>query len=330
MAGTIPLSMSQQFDTLGRPLSGGKLYIIQAGTTSTPQNAYQDSGLTILHPNPLVCDSAGRLPQFFLADGQIKVRLADANGVNQTLPGGGPSGLDNILVIGPSGGGGGGGTIDPTTILTTGDLKVTYGTGVITGFVRANGRTMGSVTSGATERANADCQSLFQYLWGADTNLAVSTGRGASAAADWAANKTIALPDWRGRALAGLDDMGNTAAGRLTASYFGSAATVLGAVGGGETVTLTAAQLAPHAHSGTTNNQSANHTHGAVVTGGTTTPVNGTGSNANPYGALTIGNSGIENQNHNHSFTTDTGAGVNGAAHRTVQPTMLATIYVKL
>jgi hypothetical protein len=199
MAGTIPLSMSQQFDTLGRPLSGGKLYIIQAGTTSTPQNAYQDSGLTILHPNPLVCDSAGRLPQFFLADGQIKVRLADANGVNQTLPGGGPSGLDNILVIGPSGGGGGGGTIDPTTILTTGDLKVTYGTGVITGFVRANGRTMGSVTSGATERANADCQSLFQYLWGADTNLAVSTGRGASAAADWAANKTIALPDWRGR-----------------------------------------------------------------------------------------------------------------------------------
>ena len=46
MAGTIPLSLTQQFDnSTNLPLSGGKIYFIQAGTTSTPQNAYQDSGL---------------------------------------------------------------------------------------------------------------------------------------------------------------------------------------------------------------------------------------------------------------------------------------------
>src|SRR5947208_1688739 len=83
--------------------------------------------------------------------------------------------------------GGGGGTVDPTTIFQTGQIIPMYGTGVLTGFVRANGRTIGSATSGATERANADAQSLFQNLWGADANLAVSGGRGASAAADWAA-----------------------------------------------------------------------------------------------------------------------------------------------
>jgi hypothetical protein len=75
MAGTIPLSLSQQFDSLGHPLSGCKLYTIQAGTTSTPQSAYQDSALTLPLPNPQTCDSAGRLPQFFLADGSIKIRL---------------------------------------------------------------------------------------------------------------------------------------------------------------------------------------------------------------------------------------------------------------
>ena len=98
--------------------------------------------------------------------------------------------------------------------------------------MRLNGRTIGSATSGATERANTDTQALFEYLWQNDSALAVSTGRGASSSADWAANKTIALPDGRGRVLAALDDMGSTAAGRLTSSYFGASGTTLGAVGG--------------------------------------------------------------------------------------------------
>ena len=236
-AGTLPgIGMSQQLDQFGKPLAGGFLYLIQAGTTSTPQNCYQDTALTIAWPNPIVLDAAGRIPQLFCADGNIKIRLTDKNGVQQLVQ-------DNLLVVGASSGSGGGGTVDPTTILATGDIKVTYGTGSLSGFVRANGRTIGSATSGATERANSDVQALFEYLWGADSNLAVSGGRGASAAADWAANKTIALPDFRGRAIAGLDDMGNSAAGVLTSTYFGTSATVLGAAGGAQSRTIAQANL---------------------------------------------------------------------------------------
>lgn len=323
-AGTIGLSLSQQFDSLGKPLNGGRLYFFQAGTT-TPQSAYQDSGLTIPHPNPIVLDSAGRIPQFFLADGSIKIRLDNAAGVTQIA-------ADGVLVIGPSSGGGGGSPVDPTTIIATGDLKARYGVGALSGFVRANGRTIGSATSGATERANADCQALFQYLWDTDANLAVSGGRGASAAADWSANKTIALPDWRGRALAFLDDMGNSAAGRLTAAYFGTAATALGAAGGTQSHALIQAELAQHAHSfaGTTGTESQSHTHAY-------SNALGAGNGAQAGGDFTAARfvtnnttTGTESTTHTHSFSGTTGTTGSGQAFSIVQPTMLATIYLKL
>ena len=245
--------MTQQMDEFGAPLAGGKLYLIQAGTTSTPQNGFQDSALTLPWPNPIVLDASGRLPQFFLADGSIKIRLVDVNGVEKLV-------ADGLIVTGASSGGGGGSPVDPTTVLQTGWLQAIYGVGVVTGFARCNGRTIGSATSGATERANADTSALFSFLWNGDANLAVSTGRGASAAADFAANKTIALPDWRGRALAALDDMGNSAAGRLTATYFGTAATVLGAAGGTESKVLVTANLPPYTPSGTGPTTSFDHT----------------------------------------------------------------------
>lgn len=316
-SGTIPFSLSQQLDSFGKPLSGCKFYTIQAGTTSTPQNAYQDSALTLPLPNPQTCDASGRLPQMFLADGTIKVRLTDKNGVTIVV-------ADNIQVIGPSGGGGGGGgTVDPTTIFTTGDFKIAYGTSILSGFVRANGRTIGSATSGATERANADCQALFIYLWGADANLTVSGGRGASAAADFAANKTITLPDLRGRVVAGLDDMGNSAAGRLTATYFGTSAIVLGASGGFESHTLTTAQLAAHSHGIT----DPGHTHveTASAPGGGSSFITFTFNSASGV---------LSNMSHSTASAqtgiTVTNSAGSGNPHPIVQPTMLMTIYQKL
>jgi len=86
MAGSISLSLSQQFDSQARPLSGGKLYFFVTGT-STPQNAYQDTALTIAHPNPLTLDSSGRIAAFYLADGTIKIRLADINGLIEAAVG---------------------------------------------------------------------------------------------------------------------------------------------------------------------------------------------------------------------------------------------------
>lgn len=321
-AGTIPFSLSQQFDALGKPLGGCRLFTIAAGTVSTPQDAFQDADLTIKLPNPIECDASGRLPQFFLADGNIKVRLTDRNGVTQLV-------ADNVLVIGPSsgGGGGGGGQVDPTTIIQTGDVKYRYGTGSLSGFVRANGRTIGSASSGASERANADCQALFEYLWGADATLVVSGGRGASAAADWAANKTITLPDFRGRVLAGLDDMGTGPAGMLTSTYFGASTTALGSSGGAEKWTLTTGQIPSHRHNNTLNDPG--HKHGSTATiyvGATRSgKPSGGGSNvaddAYPLGIGLLAYTGI-------TITNAYEGG--GQPHPSIQPTSVVTLYIKL
>lgn len=315
--GTIPgISLSQQLDTTGKPLGGGLLYLIQAGTTSTPQNCYQDTGLSIAYPNPVTLDAYGRAPQLFCADGQIKIRLTDRNGV-QVFVG------DNLLVVGASSGGGGGGTVDPTTILATGDFKLQYNTGPITGFVRCNGRTIGSATSGATERANADTSALYAFLWTADANLAVSGGRGGSAAADFAANKNLTLPDCRGRSLSGLDDMGNSAAGRLTATYFGTAATTLGAAGGTQSSTLLTANFPPYTPTGTV----------ALTTGsGGVTP------GAVPSGQVPVafttgaGNAAYITANFFNLIATFTGVAQGGTSTpvAVVSPRILTTVYLKL
>ena len=198
-AGTIPISMTQQLDIYGQPLAGGQLYIIQAGTVSTPQDAFADVALTIKMPYPMLLDAAGRVPQFFLdntINAGVKIRLQDKSGVVQLAS-------DFVLIIGPAGGTGGGGTtVDPSAIYQTGDIKPRYGVGVhpgvTPGWVQANGKTIGSITSGASERANADTQNLFLFLWNQapfDGGLPVLGGRGANAAADWTATKQLTLPD---------------------------------------------------------------------------------------------------------------------------------------
>lgn len=73
------------------------------------------------------------------------------------------------------------------------------------GWILAKGGTIGSATSGATVRANSDTEKLFALYWDsmADAQRPVSTGRGANAAADFAANKTIGIPDMKGKMAVG-------------------------------------------------------------------------------------------------------------------------------
>ncbi len=51
----------QFFDNNGTILSGGKLYTYSAGST-TPLDTYTSSTATALNPNPIILDSAGRVP----------------------------------------------------------------------------------------------------------------------------------------------------------------------------------------------------------------------------------------------------------------------------
>lgn len=59
---------------------------------------------------------------------------------------------------------------------------------------------------------------------------------------------TFNLPDLRGRAVFGKDNMNGSAANRLTTAIGGVDGVTLGAVGGGQSVTLTEAQMPAHTH----------------------------------------------------------------------------------
>lgn len=256
MAGTIPVALSQQFDSNGKPLVGALLYIYAVGTVAQPQFAFQDTALAQALPWPVPADSNGRLPMLYLADGAVHVRLTDANGgVQFDYP--------SMLVIGPSSGGGGGVVVDPTTIASTGDVKFRATAETLSGWTKMNGQTIGSATSGASGRANSDTQNQFVYLWNNfdNTHCPVIGGRGASALADFNANKQITVLDWRGRGPKGLDDMGNAAAGNFAAVKFAGAdtATTPGGLGGENAHTQVVGEMASHNHGVT----DPTHSHGA-------------------------------------------------------------------
>lgn len=63
---------AQFFDNNGQPLSGGKIYTYAAGTT-TPQATYTSAIGVTPHANPIVLDSAGRVPsgEIWLTDGLV-------------------------------------------------------------------------------------------------------------------------------------------------------------------------------------------------------------------------------------------------------------------
>ena len=320
MAGTLPnLPLSTQFDKeTGRPLKGGRLIFYAASAPSSPATAYKDVGLTLPWGDRITLDGAGRVPMFYLPDGNIGVRLTNSRGVVQLEE-------SNLLVIGPSaGGGGGGGSVDANAIFKTGDVLWLDASGSRSGWVRDNGRTIGSAASGASERANSDCEGLFLFLWGAYSNAIcpVLGGRGASAAADWAADKQITLPDKRGYLPGGLDDMGNAAAGRLNGVPFtlGDAVTA-GALCGEEKHALTVNELAAHTHANVLHDPGHAHyiSQRYPAIGGTPTAA-GQGADGGPLNTATA-TTGIT--------LTNASAG-GGNAHNNTPRTVLGTFYRKL
>lgn len=143
----------------------------------------------------------------------------------------------------------------------TGDWKGRTLSSLPTGWIWACGN-IGNASSGATNRANADTQDLFTAYWndaaynytgttatGAALQVYSSTGtavaKGASAAADWAANRRIDVPDFRDRVPAGRGNMIGSA-GRLSGQPGGVNGNALGNSGGNETNTLSIANLPTH------------------------------------------------------------------------------------
>lgn len=160
------------------------------------------------------------------------------------------------------------------------------------GWVRLNGGTIGSATSGASERANADTHDLFVLLWNEFDNsiCPVVGGRGTSAENDWAANKKLTLPDDRGYSWRAWDNGRGVDAGRGLGTY-------------------QADGNKAHTHTGTTASSGA-HSHSVY---GQDTGDAATGSASNEVsnvedagsGAAYFSRSTSTAGAHTHAFTTD-------------------------
>ncbi|TFZ59300.1 hypothetical protein E4V01_07540 [Methylorubrum sp. Q1] len=205
-----PKSRQQILDASGRPLLVPSVAFFAAGTT-TPLAVYSDPALTKPLAQPVKADGTGRFPRVYLPTALYAERV--------TGPYGDVLWFDDGLGYVPptTGGGGGGGTIDPTAIAATGDVKWRMDAGIMPGWVRMNGRTLGGAGSGATELASATASAAFAYLWNTfpDTVASVVGGRGTSASGDFSAGKQIVIPTMQGLLAGGLDDMGSSPAGRL-------------------------------------------------------------------------------------------------------------------
>lgn len=64
-------------DDNGDPLSGGKLYFYETGT-STPKNTYSDSALSTANTNPVILNSAGRLDVDIWGEEETKITVTDS------------------------------------------------------------------------------------------------------------------------------------------------------------------------------------------------------------------------------------------------------------
>jgi microcystin-dependent protein len=204
----------------------------------------------------------------------------------------------------------------PQTAFTTGDVKQTFKTVADAGWVMMNDGSIGDGSSGAYTRANPDTQALFTLLWNniddaycslmaPGTNTA--TGRGVSAAADWAAHRHIALPKVLGRVLA-TAGWGAGLPSHNLAAYWGE-----------EWHTLVANEMPSHAH--TTTVPAHTHTVGGLsggaagASGGDRTyPLWGGGVATSSAGGGTFGS---------------TWAG-GGAPHFNMQPTTYINVMIKL
>jgi len=315
-----PLSRQTALDLNGDLVAGARLQFFLAGTT-TPLVAYSDSALTAplpAYPDAIEADASGRWPRVFLP-------YQDYKEVVET-PGGTLLWNDDGIANPAPAASGGGGSVPDSQLVKTGFVKWDFGSGALADFVRLNALTIGNAGSGATERANADTEALFIYLWNRldNTMCPVSGGRGANGAADYAAGKTLQLPDMRGRGPLGVASMGGSASGRLNGGTFSyGLVDLVGSVGGVSTHTLSIAEMPSHDHAGATGGQSADHTHSVDDFTGVTVQ-SGTGAGINvPSGAKQTG--GASN-NHTHPISAQGG----GGSHNNLAPFMLGTWYAKL
>ena len=273
---------------------GAQAFFFQGGTT-TPLSVYADSGESDALPHPVEADVNGRWPDIFVPyttssegyDVQVLSRFGETLSYSRRIPN--PNPVDVSVII------------PPERQVQTGMIHPEFVNAPKPGYCRLNGKTIGNgTTSGPnSERANPDTIDLFTYCWNSmpdEIAPVLPGGRGASAASDFGANKTLGLPSMRGVTFAGLDDMGNSPAGNYgTLPFVIGNSIIPGSLLGANSVTLTIENIPAHVHTGSTS-QHLGHVH------------NGTGG------------TNVVNVDHVHTFGGTTSGQSNSHAHSETVP----------
>ena len=191
--------------------------------------------------------------------------------------------ISNSIVVGsPTGGNQGSGSINAETIFVNGSSVSPIPAGAIVDFAGSSAPS-GYLLCYGQAISRTTYATLFSVI-----GSIYGSGDGST---------TFNVPDCRGRIGAGKDDMGGTAADRLTTAGSGTDGATLGATGGAQNITLTVDQMPSHTHTYTA------PTTGGRADGFTTTQV---------------------------STTTGTSSSTGGdQAHSNVQPTIIFNKIIK-
>ena len=263
-----------EIDANGVPLAGAQLFFYLTGTTAKLAT-YADVNLTVPNQNPIIADANGRFGTIFLSESNAyAVSLRTAPTVLN------PTGVQVWTEdpVGPAAGGAVGAIVG-----IIGEVRAYAGLAVTVpaGWMLCYGQAI-------SRAAYAALFTVLGTTWGA--------GDGST---------TFNLPDFRGRALFGLDNMGGTAAGRITSGVSGISGATLGATGGSQYAqqdTLTASTSVVSTDSG--------HVHSYIGPAGA---VKGTGGTPD-YDAITTSSTGTSYANITSTATTTVTSSLTGTS----------------
>lgn len=358
-AGILPNAKTTFVDQNGKPLTSGKVYLYEPGTT-TAKTTWQDINKTIPNTNPVQLDSAGRA--LIWGDGSYREQVYDRYNNLQwdqvtTITGNGSSGttIGDGLSVGtilPWAG------INPPTnyqfaygqnlsrttysalyqsLIVTAPVTCTGGNPTLTNISDTTYISVGAVVESLcfVSPATVISKTSNTVTFSSNANISTTTTGIFYPYGNGDGLTTFTLPDLRGWVLAGRCNMGGVNCSTLTTSYFSSVAnntpSGLYAKGGNQSKSLVVAELAAHDHQVFLNDPGHSHLVNMGSTGGLVVPqgsLNASGSNYTTPTALTgmtiwSGSGGTGNQNK----VASTGA---GQAFSLVQPTITINYIIKV